>query len=35
MYEILKILKENIEHIIDKETKEFAIEVLKDIQNNI
>ena len=35
VYEILKILKENIEHIIDKETKEFAIEVLEDIQNNI
>lgn len=35
VHEVLKILKEEIKKISDEETKEFAIEVLADIQNNI
>ena len=30
-----KIIKENIEHILDNETKEFYIEVFEYIQNKI
>lgn len=35
VHEVLKILKESIKQISDEETKEFAIEVLYDIQNSI
>lgn len=33
--EVLKVLQEEVEKISDEEIKEFAFEVLDDIQNNI
>ena len=35
VYEVLKILEKEIKQITDEDIKEFAIEVLVDIQNNM
>lgn len=35
VHEVIKILKEEVMQISDKETKEFTVEVLEDIQNSI